>query len=78
MTQLSRPRPRHPQRLHANDQENNMTDQPSYEFLEDVPAQVMRVRCKDTIATRTADGRWRNQRGLIVPLDASGPWRAVR
>lgn len=55
-----------------------MTDQPSYEFLEDVPAQVMRVRCKDTIATRTADGRWRNQRGLIVPLDASGPWRAVR
>jgi len=60
-------------RHRTNDKENTVTDQPSYALLEDVPAHVTQVRGGRTTATRT-NGRWINQNGQIVPLDASGPW----
>lgn len=55
-----------------------MTHQPSYQLLEDVPPWVSRASAKSgrVIVFRTPDGRWRNQAGQIVPLDAGGPWTA--
>jgi hypothetical protein len=51
----------------------------TYELLEDVPRGITTAV---TVSGRTMvslgeDGRWRRPDGLVVPLDAHGPWVAA-
>lgn len=62
---------------HESDFLSPRVDDPDcYEQLEDVPAGVTHVRSRrGVVATlHEDDGRWRGDRGQVIPLDAGGPW----
>lgn len=62
---------------HESDFLSPRVDDPDcYEQLEDVPAGVTHVRSRrGVVATlHEDDGRWRGERGQVIPLDAGGPW----